>query len=289
MTTGALLCSSAMTTTMYARGARRGSSTALRWCLTRTANNNQGQPCAPTRQHGRVATLGTTHGFSTARRVETTRAVSDNAAGTSPEQQQRQPNNGKQLAQTPPHTQRSAVPVQNRMPHKSTTNSGVSAQPQQHGPTPQSNAQWQQREQQRQQPPRGGGGNTNNGYNNNGGAGAAAAGFQRQNNNGVGYAQAGGRSMLPQEIDALYHQMQHLGSKWADLHAEAELLEESKKCVLASITLHYMNDGDSKSSGESKVRSGLWGGGLREGERERGVWGGREGSAVLRGVPAAIF
>ena len=38
---------------------------------------------------------------------------------------------------------------------------------------------------------------------------------------------------MPEEIDALYHQMQHLGSKWADLHAEAELLEESKKCVLA--------------------------------------------------------
>ena len=62
-----------------------------------------------------------------------------------------------------------------------------------------------------------------------------------------------GRSMLPEEIDAMYHQMQHLGSKWADLHAEAELLEESKKCVLATITLHYMNDGDTKSSGEAKA------------------------------------
>jgi hypothetical protein len=59
--------------------------------------------------------------------------------------------------------------------------------------------------------------------------------------------------MLPEEIDALYHQMQHLGSQWADLHAEAELLEESKKCVLASITLHYMNDGDSKSQGEARA------------------------------------
>ena len=39
------------------------------------------------------------------------------------------------------------------------------------------------------------------------------------------------RSTLPDDIDAMYHQMQHLGSKWADLHAEAELLEESKKCV----------------------------------------------------------
>ena len=33
-------------------------------------------------------------------------------------------------------------------------------------------------------------------------------------------------------------------------------VEESKKCVLATITLHYMNDGDSKSSGEAKVRAG---------------------------------
>jgi len=59
--------------------------------------------------------------------------------------------------------------------------------------------------------------------------------------------------MLPAEIDALYHQMQHLGSKWADLHAEAELLEESKRIVLAAITTHFMNDGDSKSSGETKA------------------------------------
>ena len=61
------------------------------------------------------------------------------------------------------------------------------------------------------------------------------------------------KSALPDDIDALYHQMQHLGSRWADLHAEAELLEESKKCVLASITLHYMNDGDNKSAGETKA------------------------------------
>jgi hypothetical protein len=47
--------------------------------------------------------------------------------------------------------------------------------------------------------------------------------------------------------------MQHLGSKWADLHAEAELLEESKRIVLAAITTHFMNDGDSKSSGETKA------------------------------------
>ena len=59
---------------------------------------------------------------------------------------------------------------------------------------------------------------------------------------------------MPDEIDAMYHQMQHLGSKWADLHAEAELLEESKKCVLATITLHFMNvEGDTKSSGEAKA------------------------------------
>ena len=61
------------------------------------------------------------------------------------------------------------------------------------------------------------------------------------------------KSALPDDIDALYHQMQHLGSRWADLHAEAEASEESKKCVLASITLHYMNDGDTKSSGETKA------------------------------------
>lgn len=58
---------------------------------------------------------------------------------------------------------------------------------------------------------------------------------------------------LPEDVDALYHQMQHLGSRWADLHAEAELLEESKKCVLASITLHFMNEGDNKSAGEAKA------------------------------------
>ena len=44
-----------------------------------------------------------------------------------------------------------------------------------------------------------------------------------------------------------------MGQKWADLHSEAELLEEAKKCVLASITLHYMNDGDTKASGETKA------------------------------------
>jgi lysophospholipase L1-like esterase len=47
--------------------------------------------------------------------------------------------------------------------------------------------------------------------------------------------------------------MQHLGSRWADLHAEAELLEESKKCVLASITLLFMNEGENKSASETRA------------------------------------
>ena len=45
--------------------------------------------------------------------------------------------------------------------------------------------------------------------------------------------------------------MQHLGSD-GQIYLRGGLLEESK-CVLASITLHYMNDGDTKSSGETKA------------------------------------
>jgi len=112
-------------------------------------------------------------------------------------------------------------------------------QQQQQQPQPRPSHQQQQQQPQRapQQQRQGGGG---------GGAYGGAA--QTPARNGGGY-----RGMLPEEIDALYHQMQHLGSQWADLHAEAELLEESKKCVLASITLHYMNDGDSKSQGEARA------------------------------------
>lgn len=110
------------------------------------------------------------------------------------------------------------------------------AQPQrQQAPSPsqQNNARWQQQRQQPQlQRPRGG-------FNQGAYGGAAPA--QRP------------ATSLPEEVDALYHQMQHLGSRWADLHAEAELLEESKKCVLASITLHFMNEGDNKSAGEAKA------------------------------------
>lgn len=51
-------------------------------------------------------------------------------------------------------------------------------------------------------------------------------------------------------VDAVYHQMQHLGNKWADAHAEAEMLEEAKKCVLATITLHYIGDGGTKAAAE---------------------------------------
>ena len=48
----------------------------------------------------------------------------------------------------------------------------------------------------------------------------------------------------------VYHQSQHLGNKWADAHAEAEMLEEAKKCVLATITLHYITDGNTKAAAE---------------------------------------
>ena len=56
--------------------------------------------------------------------------------------------------------------------------------------------------------------------------------------------------IVPEDIDAVYHQMQHLGNKWADAHAEAEMLEEAKKCVLATITLHYIGDGGTKAAAE---------------------------------------
>jgi hypothetical protein len=56
--------------------------------------------------------------------------------------------------------------------------------------------------------------------------------------------------IVPEDIDAVYHQMQHLGNKWADAHAEAEMLEEAKKCVLATITLHYITDGNTKAAAE---------------------------------------
>ncbi|OUS46640.1 hypothetical protein BE221DRAFT_145631 [Ostreococcus tauri] len=56
--------------------------------------------------------------------------------------------------------------------------------------------------------------------------------------------------IVPEDIDAVYHQMQHLGQKWADAHAEAEMLEEAKKCVLSTITLHYIEDGNAKSAAE---------------------------------------
>ena len=110
------------------------------------------------------------------------------------------------------------------------------AQPQrQQAPSPsqQNNARWQQQQRQQHQPQRQRGGFNQGAY-------GSAAPTQRP-------------TSLPDDVDALYHQMQHLGSRWADLHAEAELLEESKKCVLASITLHFMNEGDNKSAGEAKA------------------------------------
>ena len=65
-----------------------------------------------------------------------------------------------------------------------------------------------------------------------------------------GRAAGGIGGVIPEEIDAVYHQMQHLGTKWADAHAEAEMLEEAKKCVLATITLHYISDGGTKAAAE---------------------------------------
>lgn len=65
-----------------------------------------------------------------------------------------------------------------------------------------------------------------------------------------GRAAGGIGAVIPEEIDAVYHQMQHLGTKWADAHAEAEMLEEAKKCVLATITLHYIADGGTKAAAE---------------------------------------
>ena len=79
----------------------------------------------------------------------------------------------------------------------------------------------------------------------------------RREGGGGGYVAVGGGGgrpavggIVPEDIDAVYHQMQHLGNKWADAHAEAEMLEEAKKCVLATITLHYIEDGNAKSAAE---------------------------------------
>jgi len=75
--------------------------------------------------------------------------------------------------------------------------------------------------------------------------GAGTTGRERD---GGGKPALGG--IVPEDIDAVYHQMQHLGNKWADAHAEAEMLEEAKKCVLATITLHYIGDGGTKAAAE---------------------------------------
>jgi hypothetical protein len=61
--------------------------------------------------------------------------------------------------------------------------------------------------------------------------------------------------LLPDDVDAAYHQMQHLGSKWADLHAEAEILEEAKKCILATITLYHVDNGDAKTTAEVRAHA----------------------------------
>jgi hypothetical protein len=77
--------------------------------------------------------------------------------------------------------------------------------------------------------------------------GGMTAGTGRERD-AVGKPALGG--IVPEDIDAVYHQMQHLGNKWADAHAEAEMLEEAKKCVLATITLHYIGDGGTKAAAE---------------------------------------
>ena len=61
--------------------------------------------------------------------------------------------------------------------------------------------------------------------------------------------------LLPDDVDAAYHQLQHLGQKWADLHAEAEILEEAKKCILATITLFHVDNGDAKSTAEVRAHA----------------------------------
>ena len=126
--------------------------------------------------------------------------------------------------------------------HQQTRSAGAQAQqaPRASQPqrTQQNNARYQQRsapqQQQQQRSPQQSQQFSNGGYSN--------ASVQQRH-----------AATLPEDVDALYHQMQHIGSRWADLHAEAELLEESKKCVLASITLHFMNEGDNKSAGEAKA------------------------------------
>ena len=61
--------------------------------------------------------------------------------------------------------------------------------------------------------------------------------------------------LVPDDVDAAYHQLQHLGQKWADLHAEAEILEEAKKCILATITLFHVENGDAKSTAEVRAHA----------------------------------
>ena len=105
---------------------------------------------------------------------------------------------------------------------------------------------------------RGGGGGGTGGGGGRGWGGGGGGGATRAGRGGGG-TRGGGRDgggkpalggIVPEDIDAVDHQMQHLGNKWADAHAEAEMLEEAKKCVLATITLHYIGDGGTKAAAE---------------------------------------
>jgi hypothetical protein len=192
-------------TAAASRGARRGSSAALRWVQPRRE---------PEVQRG----------------VHATAAAANSAAPPPPS------NNGAhQHQQTRPAAAQAGQPpraAQTGTPTRHTqNNAGAGWQGQAQGQGQNQGAPARSSQQQQRPPPQ---------QFSNGGYGAGAV-TQRS------------ATTLPEDVDALYHQMQHLGSRWADLHAEAELLEESKKCVLASITLHFMNEGDNKSSGEAKA------------------------------------
>jgi len=207
--------------TATSRGARRGAAAALRWIQPRRES-----PLAPARWTGR---------FESAH--ASAHAAQSASAAPQPQSSDQPPAPPSRPRAPAPPAQAQRAQAQQPRPHQS-----------------RDDANWHAQQQQQ----RGGGG---------GGGAARPAAAPRQpqppqtphpgragyNNNATPREAPRASPFLPEEVDALYHRMQHLGSRWADLHAEAELLEESKKCVLATITLHYMNDGDNKSAGEAKA------------------------------------
>ena len=209
--------------TATSRGARRGAAAALRWIQPRRES-----PLAPARWTGR---------FESAH--ASAHAAQSASAAPHPQSSDQPPAPPSRPRAPAPPAQAQRAQAQQPRPHQS-----------------RDDANWHAQQQQQ----RGGGG---------GGGAARPAAAPRQpqpqspqtphpgragyNNNATPREAPRASPFLPEEVDALYHRMQHLGSRWADLHAEAELLEESKKCVLATITLHYMNDGDNKSAGEAKA------------------------------------